>query len=81
MVAGKIESDKHESPSPDVTIRKGSADGADYLYIVNTTPTKQRVHVAALAGYREIVSGHTASCDVALAPYELKSYIRQSSHR
>ena len=65
-----------ESPSPDVTIRKGSADGADYLYIVNTTPTEQRVRVAALSGYTEIVSGHTASCDVALAPYELKSYIR-----
>lgn len=70
-----------ESPSPDVTIRQGSADGMEYLYIVNTTPTGQRVRVAALAGYREIVNGHAASCDVALAPYELKSYIRQSSHR
>ena len=66
-----------ESPSPDVTIRRGSADDADYIYIVNTTPTEKRVRVAALSGYTEIVNGHTASCDVALEPYELKSYIRR----
>ena len=65
-----------ESPSPDVTVREGFADGVHYIYAVNTSPGERRVTLGCLEGFHEMVSGQAATRDVVLAPYELRSYCK-----
>ena len=65
-----------ESPSPDVTVREGFADGVHYVYAVNTSPGERRVKLCRLEGFHEMVSGQSATRDVVLAPYELRSYCK-----
>ena len=59
------------SPNPDVTIRRGEADGRTYFYAVNTTAKPQALTHAFPPGSVDVVSGRPAAASRTLAPYEL----------
>jgi len=59
------------SPNPDVTIRRGEADGHVYFYAVNTTAKLQTLDFAFPSGLKEVVSGRPAAAARTFEPYEL----------